>query len=201
MLHIWIYDGTMAKTERRPRNTLEVDDPRALRALAHPARQRIITELLAGRIMTATEASELVGLSPSAVSHHLRALERYGIAERADTGGDARTRPWRSRVTELYFTPRSLGGAQVVNAVVQGELAKLARNVDAAMARAGASPKDKDTIGLSVTETWLTDDERRDLFRRIDDLIQDLPDRHSGNAPEGTTRMSLVVSLVPVITD
>lgn len=189
----------MPKTERRARNTLEVDDPRALRALAHPARQRILSELLAGRVMTATEASELVGLSPSAVSHHLRALERYGIAERAEGSGDARTRPWRSRVTELNFAPSNAGGARAVNAVVQQELAKLARNVDAALAKASGRPKAKDTLGLSVSETWLTDDERRDLFNRIDALLQDLPERHSGNAPQGATRMSLVVSLVPVV--
>lgn len=191
----------MGKTQSRPRNTLEVDDPRALRALAHPARQRILTELLAGRVMTATEASELVGLSPSAVSHHLRALERYGIAERAESGADARTRPWRSRVTELNFTPSNAGGAQAVNTVVQRELAKLARNVDAALARASRSPKAKDTMGLSVSESWLTPDERRDFLERIEALIHDLPERHSGNAPEGATRMSLVVSLVPVVSD
>lgn len=185
---------------RRPRQVLEVDDPRALRAMAHPARQRIITELIAGRVMTATEASELVGLSPSAVSHHLRALERYGIAERAEAGDDARTRPWRSRVTELNLSPHSVGGAHAANTVIQAELARLARNVDAAMGQAGSSPSGR-TVGLSVSESWLTDEERRELFERVDALIHDLPERHSGNAPEGATRMSLVVSLVPVVTD
>lgn len=201
MLHNRTRMVAMATFESRPRHTLEVDDPRALRALAHPARQRIIAELLAGRVMTATEASELVGLSPSAVSHHLRALERYGIAERAESAGDARTRPWRSRVTELWFAPSGPSGAQTVNAVIQRELAKLARNIDAALAKAGAKPKARDTIGLSVTESWLTEEERRELFGRIDALIHELPERHSGNAPEGATRMSLVVSLVPVTTD
>ena len=195
----------MAKTKGRPRNGLEVDDPRALRALAHPARQRIIAELLAGRVMTATEASELVGLSPSAVSHHLRALERFGIAERAGTGGDARTRLWRSRVSDLYFSPRSVGGAQAVDGVIQAELSKLARNVGAVLARTGAASDAEDDKGLKLnvsgSETWLTDEERRDLFNRIDALIHDLPKRHTGNAPEGATRMSLFVALVHVVTD
>jgi DNA-binding transcriptional ArsR family regulator len=191
----------MATPSQQPREALEVDDPRVLRALAHPARQRIITELLAGRVMTATEASELVGLTPSAVSHHLRALERYGIAERVEGSGDARTRPWRSRITELWFTPSGRGGAQAANAVVQRELGKLARNIDAALAGAGADKERKDTIGLSVTETWLTDEERQELFDRVDALLADVPKRHSGSAPEGATRVSLVVSLVPVVDD
>lgn len=202
------YAGLMGSTPRRPHQALEVDDPRALRAFAHPARQRIINELLAGRVMTATEAAALVGLSPSAVSHHLRALERYGIAERVPSGGDARTRPWRSRYTELSYAPNSPGGAQVANAVVRGELAKLAHNIEAAVEASEAAHQDhgrrsgpRDNVGISLTETWLTDEERRDVVRRIEALLHDLPERHSGNAPAGSTRMSLVLSFVPVVGD
>ncbi len=198
----------MAPPRRRPHHALEVDDPRALRALAHPARQRIINELLAGRVMTATEAAELVGLSPSAVSHHLRALERYGIAERADTGGDARTRPWRSPFTELSYAPTSPDGVQVANAMVGGELAKLGRNIAAFVAASEAAHHERgrstglrDNVGLSVSETWLTDEERREVVAQIEALLRDLPQRHSGNAPEGATRMSLVLSFVPVTAD
>ncbi|MDX6262847.1 MAG: hypothetical protein QOH84_4535, partial [Kribbellaceae bacterium] len=63
-------------------------DPRAIRALAHPARQRIIDELYSGRVLTATECAELAGLTPSATSYHLRALERWGIIERAEGSTD-----------------------------------------------------------------------------------------------------------------
>ncbi len=80
----------------RKKKTLVLDDPRALRALAHPARQRLIDELYAGRVLTATEAAEMVDLTPSAVSHHLRALEKWGIARRATSTGDGRERPWES---------------------------------------------------------------------------------------------------------
>ena len=45
-----------------------ITDPQALRAIAHPARQRLIAELYAGEVLTATEASRLVGLTPSATS-------------------------------------------------------------------------------------------------------------------------------------
>ncbi|MDC5696366.1 helix-turn-helix domain-containing protein [Intrasporangium calvum] len=199
----------MATPRRRPTRALEVDDPRALRALSHPARQRIINELLAGRVMTATEAAELVGLTPSAVSHHLRALERYGIAERAEGAGDARTRPWRSRFTELSYAPKSPDGVVVANAVVRGELARLAHNIAtqvaaseaAAQPGSGKRPGPRDNVGISISETWLTDEERREVVARIEDLLRGLPERHSGNAPEGATRMSLVLSFVPVAPD
>lgn len=199
----------MATSRRRANRVLEVDDPRALRALSHPARQRIINELLAGRVMTATEAAELVDLSPSAVSHHLRALERYGIAERAETGGDARTRPWRSRFTELSYAPNSPDGVAVANAVVRGELTKLAHNIAAQVEASEAAVQQgegqrtgpRDNVGISVSETWLTDEERREVVSRIEGLLRALPERHAGNAPEGATRMSLVLSFVPVAPD
>lgn len=187
-------------SERRPYRALEVDDPVALRALAHPARQRLIAELLAGRVMTATEAADLVGLSPSAVSHHLRALERYGIAERADPAADGRTRPWRSRVTELNFSPRSPGGAQAINVVMQQELARMARNISAALTPGDRSAGDAPsrTLTFSSSETWLTDTERADLVERLERVLRDLPERHSADHPEGATRMQLTLSLVPV---
>lgn len=183
----------------RPRTPLQVDDPAALRALSHPARQRLIAELLAGRVMTATDAADLVGLTPSAVSHHLRALERYGLVERAEPAADGRTRPWRSRVTELTFSPHSAGGAEAVNLVVQQELARLARNVSAAVAVERLQPEGEPnrSIGFSSSETWLTDEERVALIERLDSMLLELPRRHSADHPQGATRMQLTISLVP----
>src|SRR5947209_18875852 len=71
-------------------------DPRALRALAHPARLAILERLNSEGPATATECAELAGLSPSACSYHLRALSRWGLVEAAD-GADRRERRWRSR--------------------------------------------------------------------------------------------------------
>lgn len=89
----------------RRKKTLVLDDPRALRALAHPARQKLIDELYSGRVLTATQAAEMVDLTPSAVSHHLRALEKWGIVRRATSTGDARERPWRGPPTASACTP------------------------------------------------------------------------------------------------
>jgi len=49
----------MAAPDRTDRSELRITDPRALRALAHPARQRVITELFSGEVLTATEAGRL----------------------------------------------------------------------------------------------------------------------------------------------
>jgi DNA-binding transcriptional ArsR family regulator len=67
-----------------------------IRALAHPARLTIIEHLgSTGAEITATEAAELVGLSPSATSYHLRELAKAGIIQDAPGRGDGRERVYR----------------------------------------------------------------------------------------------------------
>src|SRR3954452_21336982 len=68
-------------------------DPQSLRALGHPVRLALLEDLLAGPL-TATQAGELIGESPTTCSFHLRQLARYGFVEEAG-GGPGRTRPWR----------------------------------------------------------------------------------------------------------
>jgi DNA-binding transcriptional ArsR family regulator len=76
---------------------VEISDPRALRALAHPARLAILEHLTLDGPATATECAEVAGLSPSACSYHLRALARYGFVHEDPSGGpDRRHRPWRA---------------------------------------------------------------------------------------------------------
>ena len=71
--------------ERSPEHAAvhRFQNPRSIRALAHPARLAIIDALAAGEELTATQCAELTGLSPSATAYHLKLLERYGFAETA----------------------------------------------------------------------------------------------------------------------
>ena len=67
-----------------------------MRAMSHPARMAIIEHLGRGQEATATECAEVVGLSPSATSYHLRALAKAGLIEDAPGRGDGRERVWRA---------------------------------------------------------------------------------------------------------
>ena len=78
-----------------PAGDLVIRDPRALRALAHPVRLAILERLQGEGPATATELGEVVGISPSAASYHLRSLARFGLVDDAG-GGTGRNRPWRS---------------------------------------------------------------------------------------------------------
>ena len=70
-----------------------ISDPRSLRALSHPVRLALLEALSSGPL-TATEAGELIGETPTTCSFHLRQLAKYGFVEEAG-GGKGRARPWR----------------------------------------------------------------------------------------------------------
>jgi DNA-binding transcriptional ArsR family regulator len=78
---------------------IELRDPRALRALAHPIRIRLLGLLRRQGPMTATEAGRRIDESSGSASYHLRQLARFGLVEDA-AGGHGRERPWRA--TAMY---------------------------------------------------------------------------------------------------
>jgi predicted ArsR family transcriptional regulator len=81
----------------------EISDARTLRALAHPVRLALIETLSIEGPMTATEAGERIGESPTTCSFHLRQLAKYNFVEEAG-GGKGRARPWRITSTYLQFS-------------------------------------------------------------------------------------------------
>jgi predicted transcriptional regulator len=88
------------------RSTLEVTDPKMMRALAHPLRVALIEAIGQAdtRTLTATEASDLLGESPANCAFHLRTLAKYGFLEEAG-GGRGRERPWRLRFRGISLSP------------------------------------------------------------------------------------------------
>src|SRR5437773_716114 len=74
---------------------IELTDPRALRAVAHPLRLSLIGLLRRDGPLTATQAGAKLGETPASCSFHLRQLAKYGLVEEAG-GGRGRERPWRA---------------------------------------------------------------------------------------------------------
>ena len=79
---------------------IELRDPGALRALAHPRRLKLLGLLRTEGPLTATQAAALLpGESSGSCSYHFRQLARHGLVEEA-SGGTGRQRPWRA--TSLF---------------------------------------------------------------------------------------------------
>ena len=75
-----------SEQDRAADQPVRLRDARAIRALAHPARLAVMDALTGRATITATEAAEVAGLSPSAMSYHLRALAKWGIVREAEPG-------------------------------------------------------------------------------------------------------------------
>jgi len=93
--------------EQKPGQRWRVlDDPFAIRALAHPLRLDLLAVIgRLGKATTADAAREL-GISHGLASHHMHQLAKYGFAEQVK-GKDSRERPWRLTATS-YLPLRDL---------------------------------------------------------------------------------------------
>jgi predicted ArsR family transcriptional regulator len=97
-------DGTVPEASELPKlEPRKLTDPRAMRAVAHPVRIALLEVLGTEGPLTATQAGELIGESPTTCSFHLRQLAKYGFIEEV-AGVAGRKRPWRLVHTGLTFS-------------------------------------------------------------------------------------------------
>jgi DNA-binding transcriptional ArsR family regulator len=88
---------------KNPLGDLELTDPRAMRALAHPVRLAILEQLQRHGPATATQLAPAVGATPSVTSWHLRHLAGFGLVRDSDAGADRRQRWWESPAGGFRF--------------------------------------------------------------------------------------------------
>lgn len=85
----------------------QMGDPGALKALAHPLRQRILRCLQRDGPATATSLAAALGENTGATSYHLRQLAAHGFVEDVPERASGRERWWRARPQDLRFLPHS----------------------------------------------------------------------------------------------
>ncbi|WP_344919333.1 ArsR/SmtB family transcription factor [Streptosporangium oxazolinicum] len=178
-------------------------DPTAMRALAHPARLAILNRLQAEGPCTATEVAEVVGVTPSAASYHLRMLAKYGFVEDAPARGDGRERLWRSSAVGLSVSPDPDDGPDVRGAkefLIKALREQAAEEVDRAMANLEREPREWREAALFNRAVLLVDaEELKALNERIDELLAPYKTtvRDREDAPPGARVSEAQVSLFP----
>lgn len=152
---------------------MDLTDPVALRAYAHPLRMSLVGLLRREGPLTATQAANLLGESVPNCSFHLRQLAKYGLVERAE-GADAREKPWRATALTTRWG-RESDDAETRAAVDQLDGAIIHRLYERAMqwlSRRDADPPQwRAVTGPGDDLAFLTADELAELSRRIDDLF------------------------------
>jgi DNA-binding transcriptional ArsR family regulator len=179
-----------------------LDDPVAIRALAHPLRHDLMS--IIGRLGRATtaEAARELGISHGLASHHLRQLAKYGFVEQV-AGKDHRERPWRLVATSHNFSGAmsTAEGSAAVNVLEQlvAERA-LEAFLDWQHRRADWPAAWREHAGLGESSVYLTSAEFAEvtaamealLLRYIDERpIDDVSTRPEGSVPVTFTLLAL----------
>jgi DNA-binding MarR family transcriptional regulator len=158
---------------------MQITDPRALRALAHPLRLELVELLGALGQATAAACARRLATSQASCSFHLRQLAKYGFVEQAPPSEDSRERPWRLTDLEQSWSADAGPAAdQLERVFVQREadriLASLAAAGDAPTAWQKASFVGGVTIPVTVEEL---ESIRAGLRSALEPYVRRLSDR------------------------
>ena len=148
---------------------LDLNDPKAMRALAHPLRWALLEALGHAGTLTATQASEMLGESPANCAFHLRTLAKYGFVEEAG-GGKGRERPWRRAFGRMSWNARQgdeqfrLAG-QALNQVWLDRVLSRARR---SLAATTSWPEGfEDDLGGATSMLYVTPEEAGELHAEL----------------------------------
>jgi hypothetical protein len=180
-----------------------ITDPKALRALAHPLRWKLIEIIGREGTATATRCAEETGESVANCSYHLNTLAKYDYVEQAE-GGQGREKPWRlvsqsqsitdvgmDRETEV--AARAAEGAFLDYALTQLRERHVTMQLE---------PKEwREALGINNSTDFLTPAEVREVTDAMTELMNKYRERRNDPSlrPEGARSVTffLSASVVP----
>ena len=180
-----------------------LDDPVAIRALAHPLRHDLMSIIARlGQATTADAAREL-GISHGLASHHLRQLAKYGFVEQV-RGKDHRERPWRMVATSYNWSGArdTAEGSVAVDVLEQMTAERTSRlsSTGSSDARSGRGRGGKHT-GIGESSVYLTQAELAGIVKAMDALlvryIDERPIDDVASRPEGSVPVTFTLFAVP----
>jgi predicted transcriptional regulator len=172
--------GEAASDPRGNRGRLNLTDPKAIRALAHPVRWALLEALSQAGTLTATQASEMLGESPANCAFHLRTLAKYGFVEEAG-GGRGRERPWRQTYDGMSWRTRqgdpqaSLAAEALDQVWMDRLLARARRSLTSMTSWSEAFNED---LGASASRLYVTPEEARELHAEMMKTFERLVGAH-----------------------
>jgi predicted transcriptional regulator len=204
-------DRVQAEQDTHPREgrgRLNLTDPKAIRALAHPVRWSLLEALGQAGTLTATQASEMLGESPANCAFHLRTLAKYGFVEEAG-GGRGRERPWRQSYDSMSWRTRQDDpqASQAAEALDQLWLDRSLARARRSLTSMGSWPKDlAETLGGSTATLYLTPEEAGELstelrktFERLSGSDHYRERRDPGKRPPDALPVEFILLGYPVL--
>ena len=158
--------------------TLRVQEPAALRAIAHPLRQRILMELAVLGHARAADLARATGEPANAVSFHLRVLAKAGlIVEAPEHARDRRDRVWTNVAKSYAVEP---GTPAAVRDVVRPALAW----AEETFRRANAAGVAREDRILAISALVLTPEQAAAMARDLEAVLERWSDRSLAEARE-----------------
>lgn len=166
--------GEQADADRDDQGRLNLTDPKAIRALAHPVRWALLEALGQAGTLTATQASEMLGESPANCAFHLRTLAKYGFVEEAG-GGRGRERPWRQKYDGMSWRTRQADpqAAHAAEALDQVWMDRVMARAQRSLTTMTSWPDVFDEgLGASVSRLFVTPEEAKEIFAQMRETFE-----------------------------
>ncbi|MEV5200417.1 helix-turn-helix domain-containing protein [Streptomyces sp. NPDC053720] len=182
---------------------IEITDPQAMRALAHPVRLAILDHLQRHGPATATQLAPDVGATPSVTSWHLRHLAGFGLVRDSEPGPDRRQRRWEAVASGFRFeTPQDPADEEGRSAarVLSQEMFRRSAGLPgrwAAEVEPGLDPAWLARAGLANTRVVVSAGELADIEDGIERLLAPYLTRDVAERPVGARGVRLLRYVLP----
>jgi hypothetical protein len=183
---------------------VQVTDVRALRALAHPLRNRLLGLLRLDGPSTATLLGQRVGESSGSTSYHLRQLAAYGFVEELPGHGTGRERWWQARHRMTSWQADDVtgqpGGDEVQDEMTRLQVTGHGRVLDAWLQqRAALGPAWTTAASINDYALRLTPEQARTLADELLAVLDRWSTQHPAAEPaDGSELVSVLLDVVPL---
>jgi DNA-binding MarR family transcriptional regulator len=180
-----------------------LDDPLAIRAVAHPLRLDLMSIIARLGQATTADAAREVGISHGLASHHLRQLAKYGFVEQVK-GKDHRERPWRLVATSYNWrkATETAEGSVAVDVLEQMNAERtLEAFLDWQQRRKGWPQAWHEHTGIGESSVYLTQAELAAVTEAFDAVLKPYVDERPiddlGSRPEGSVPVTFTLFALP----
>ncbi|MFE2038795.1 ArsR/SmtB family transcription factor [Streptomyces scopuliridis] len=179
---------------------IEITDPQAMRALAHPVRLAILDRLQRHGPATATQLAPDVGATPSVTSWHLRHLAGFGLVRDAEAGADRRQRRWEAAARGFRFeAPENEEGRSAARALSREMFVRYGDlpNRWAAEVEPNLDPLWQGAAGLANTRVVVSAEELAAIQDGIEQVLAPYVTREPSERPAGSRGVRLMRYVLP----
>jgi DNA-binding transcriptional ArsR family regulator len=172
-------------------------DATALKALAHPLRNRIIKSLRLHGPATASQLAERLGVNSGATSYHLRQLAEAGMVVDDEERGNARDRWWKAAHERTYFD-LAQGDSDAAVAYLSAVAAAYSETLHRAVEELPSLPAEwRDATTLSDYGLVLTAAEAKALLEELQTVVSRYRAREDATqAPHGSRPVSVQLQVI-----